>query len=181
MSSYCKCQPWSGEKQGTTYYIHLVGILIFLHPEVPFLWALILHNPRLPDYGNFEAWLYILLGAAGLPCIPKFPKYFILSRCYLEGNSIPQIPWLVLHLQQAFLHAHLIEQQVLVEDVHVLPLSGKVFQTDRIFALNRTCVLLLGSRGTLEYGLSIKVLRFPVYFSGLWAQRAHVFKMKKCL
>lgn len=63
---------------------------------------------------------------------------------------------------------------------HLVPFehSGNVFQTDRVFALNRTCVLLLGSRGTLGYGLNIKVLRFPVYFSGLWAQRAHVFKIK---
>lgn len=63
---------------------------------------------------------------------------------------------------------------------HLVPFehSGNVFQTDRIFALNRTCVLLLGSRGILGYGLNIKVLRFPVYFSGLWHKGPTSLKLK---
>lgn len=60
--------------------MHLDGMPIFLHLEVPFPWALILHNPRLPDYGNFEAWLYMLMRAAGLPRTPQISKVFYFEQ-----------------------------------------------------------------------------------------------------
>lgn len=42
-------------------------------------------------------------------------------------------------------------------------------------------MLLLGSKGNFGYGLNINILRFTGYFSSLWAQKDHVFKIKSVL